>query len=233
MLNSLPSNSVSKSSAIIRKSELFTAGGTWTKSSKMVGDDVWITCIGGGGSGANISSSAGGGDGGEFTFRFAVDVSATSSETVTLGAAGAAQSGTSNDGNSGGVTSFGALLSVSGGLAGQIDLDADDSGSYTGGARGGTTKASGSSAVAEGRGQDNPCALGGNGGSSSSAAGYLNGGGGGLILDASGTAGGRSATNAVAYGGTGYGAGGGAGRGIGSSGAGAPGAMLIEWMETL
>lgn len=212
-----------RASGFVHKSELFTSSGTWTKSAKMAGDDVWVTAIGGGGSGANSISARSAGDGGEYAYRKAIDVSATSSETVTIGAGGANQTTTSTDGSSGGVTSLGSLLSVSGGFAGQVNINADDSGSYTGGARGGHDN--------EPSGQDNPCPLGGVGGRSNA---NTAGGGGGLVLDESGTTGGRGATTSLGYGGTGYGGGGGVGRNTAEgSGAGADGAMLIEWMETL
>ena len=221
MLNSFPGNSVSKSGGTILKSQLFTSSGTWTKSPKMVGDDVWITAIGGGGSGSCDTTARGSGDGGGFCYKRAIDVSATGSESITIGAGGAGVTGSTQDGNSGGVTSFGALLSVSGGYKGLVSNTTDYSAQYTGGARG------------QYFAQDNPCPVGGNGGVNNSTS-ASSGGGGGLILDDSGTTGGHSNNTSVPTGGTGYGAGGGASRATGTaSGAGADGALLIEWMERI
>ena len=217
-LRSNPGNAVSSGGGTIEKRELFTASGTWTKSSKFAGTDVWITAIGGGGSGNN-QVIVYGGDGGEFVYDALIDVSATGSETVTIGSGGAAQAGTAA-GNSGGVTSFGALLSVSGGAGGSSTK------SPTGGASGTLDSAVNSAPLAA---QDNACPFGGNGGQLSLPTTH-GGGGGGIILDDSGTKGGDVST--VGFGGTGYGAGGGAQIST-TSGAGAGGAMLITWMETL
>lgn len=217
----------SVSSGLIEKREIFTAAGTWTKPAKLAGDNVWVTGIGGGGGGGN-GPNAGGGDGGEFSYDTQIDVSAISSATITIGSGGAGVAATA-DGNSGGVSSFGALLSLSGGFGGQTTLTDDDSASYTGGARGGSNTA----VDGMGHGQDNPCPFGGNGGLAHDTALTQNGGGGGLVLDATSTAGESSATTSTADGGIGYGAGGGAGRNTGTSGAGADGAILVRWMETL
>lgn len=226
MMNSTPSNSP-PNGGLIEKRELFIASGTWSRPSKIAGDNAWVTAIGGGASGANDPTTAGGGDAGEFVFDMQIDVSGISAATITIGAAGAGVA-TSNDGNSGGVSSFGSLLSVSGGFAGQIDLTADDSASYTGGARGGSNAA----ADGLGHGQDNTCPFGGNGGLAHDTMGTQNGGGGGLVLDATSISGGTS-TSSTANGGIGYGAGGGGGRGTGTSGVGAAGAILVRWMETV
>ena len=217
-----------KSSGLIQKSELFTTGGTWTKSAKLTGGTVWITAIGGGGSGNSASPGSfvtSGGDGGEYVCGVSVDVSGTSSETVTIGSGGSLVNGggVNTAGNAGGVTSFGALLSLSGGQGGQVSVANQVSGN-TGGTYGGREDSASS-------GQDNVCSVGGNGGIGNQS--QTGGGGGGLILDDTGVSGGTGASNS-ASGGNGYGAGGGSSSGnTNDSGSGADGAMLITWVETL
>lgn len=86
----------------------FTASGTWTKPSS--GTYAIIMGGGGGGSGGsvnNVSHGGGGGGGGSFN-RIIVplsDLSAT--ETVTIGAGGAAKTAAAGQGNPGGTTSLG------------------------------------------------------------------------------------------------------------------------------
>ena len=97
--------------------QVFTAGGTWTRPAGIALVKVFVT--GGGGGGGDGSStnhiSAGGGGGG--TAIKYLDVSALSSETVTVGAAGAGGVGGASGGN-GGTSSFGALCSATGGIGG-------------------------------------------------------------------------------------------------------------------
>ena len=111
--------------AILRR-QLFTANGTWTKSADIVGDQVFITAIGGGAGGFSSGAGGGGGGGGSWAGRFPVDVSSTSSEAVTIGAGGASD-------NAGSTTSFGAILSLSGGASGGARVGA---GGASGGASG-------------------------------------------------------------------------------------------------
>lgn len=98
----------------------FTASGTWTKPSGA--SRALVQAWGAGGSGGHGQSSltpAGGGGGGgayaEFMFD-ASDLGAT--ETVTLGAGGAVVTGLDVQGNVGGTTTFGSLVSVPGGGGG-------------------------------------------------------------------------------------------------------------------
>ena len=201
---------------LIVKRELFTANGTWTKPAGLVGGQCWITAIGGGGSGAGTSynSEGAGGGSGFFVERFPVDVSGTSSETVTIGAGGA---GEDYSGSSGATTSFGSIVSVIGGEGGR---DGPTRKGALGGRDGGSSGGSGIPAF-PGKGDT--------GGMN-----YINygGGGGGLVLDNSGVMAGESRNNA-ALGGTGYGAGSGSGDSdvTDTSYPGAPGAVLVEWME--
>lgn len=97
----------------------FTASGTWTKNTSA--RLVYIECVGGGGSGAAAAggTTAGcGGSGGGFARRtmLASDLSAT--ETVTVGAGGAAVASTA-DGNDGGNSLFGTHVTAPGGWRGR------------------------------------------------------------------------------------------------------------------
>lgn len=99
--------------------QTFDASGTWTKP---VGSftSALIECWGGGGSGANrtTTGSAGGGGGGSYNFRQIAFSSLGSTETVTIGAGGAAVASSNANGNDGGTTSFGTWLSAYGGGGG-------------------------------------------------------------------------------------------------------------------
>lgn len=109
--------------------QVFTSNGTWTKPAGI--SLVRVICIGGGGGSGgcaatgsgNANSGAGGGGG---TAILTLDVSAISSETVTIGAGGSGGSAGANNGSSGGTTSFGAHCSSTGGGGGS------GSGAYTG-----------------------------------------------------------------------------------------------------
>ena len=89
--------------------QVFTSSGTWTKPAGVTA--VMVELCGGGGQGGTangIDNGSAGGGGGGYS-RELLDVSGYSSQTVTIGAGG---------GGAGGTTSFGSLLSATGGTAG-------------------------------------------------------------------------------------------------------------------
>ena len=101
----------------LRSVQVITANGTWTKPAGINLVKVYVTGGGGGGgdgSAANNPSCGGGGGGTSIKF---IDVSAISSETVTIGAGGAGGTG-GGTGSSGGTSSFGAHCSATGGTGG-------------------------------------------------------------------------------------------------------------------
>lgn len=204
----------------IPKRQLFTANGTWTKPTNILGDTVWVTMIGGGSSG-NSSNSGLGGCSGQFFIRLPLDVSATSSVPVTVGSGGAnvTANGTDQAGNAGESSSFGAFLTAVGGTApGATDY-------YVGEVSGNPGKSEANS-----NGVVNPIPHFGASppymSRSTSAP-----GGSGLLLDDSGISGDDSWPS---NGSSGYGAGG-AGTAANSQDglAGVQGAVMIEWIESL
>lgn len=209
------------------QSQLITSSTTWVKPTTMIGDTILLTAIGGGGSGC-LGGGAGscfGGNGGESVQRMPVG-GITTDQTVTIGAGGAALTAAVNaNGNPGGNTVFGSLT-FSGGGGGVFNNTYT---SKVGGSFGGTYQ---TTLTLPGTSQ---------GGVFGAGLAHLLGavggpGGGGLILDASGTRGGETTAplSNRHVGGLGYGAGGGAATSnTYDSGAGAPGAVLVEWWEEL
>ncbi len=100
-----------------------TGASTWTKPSGITKVKTIVTAGGGGGgstaSASGAASAGGGGAGG--TSIMVIDVSAISSETITVGAGGAGGAGDNNQntGATGGTSSFGAHCSATGGIGGQ------------------------------------------------------------------------------------------------------------------
>lgn len=114
----------------LQSMQVFTAGGTWTKPAGIT--KIKVTVVGGGGGsggclgGGGFQSSSPGGGAGGAAIKL-IDVSAISSETVTIGAAGTAGATGNNPGGNGGTTSFGAHCSSTGG-AGGLGLGAGPNG---------------------------------------------------------------------------------------------------------
>lgn len=113
--------------------QVFTSSGTWTKPAGI--NTVVVYVVGGGGSGAgasNASAATSGGAGGGCSIKL-IDVSAISSETVTVGTGGAAPSAGANNGNNGNTSSFGSHCSATGGFGGLNSGDGRDGGSGSNG----------------------------------------------------------------------------------------------------
>ena len=117
----------------LQSMQIFTSGGTWNKPVGI--NSVRVFVVGGGGSGGTGSGSGaggGGGGGGGCAVKL-IDVSAISSETVTIGTGGASQATGSTDGNAGNTSSFGAHCSATGGGGGKWRGNADNGASGAGG----------------------------------------------------------------------------------------------------
>lgn len=130
---------------------VFTASGTWTKDAGL--KRIRVQAWGGGGSGGkDTTQESGGGGGGGYAEAWieAADLGAT--ETVTIGAGGAAISASQAQGNAGGNTTFGSLLTAYGGGGGAQGA------SGAGGGGGGGMFAAGSTPTTSSAG------VGGNGG---------------------------------------------------------------------
>ena len=100
--------------------EVFEADGTFDASNV---DTVFVECVGGGGGGASVDGNqdsyevGGGGGGGGYAADF-VDVSGTSSVSVTVGDGGAGATSGNTAGDDGGNTSFGSSVVANGGQGG-------------------------------------------------------------------------------------------------------------------
>lgn len=203
---------------MLLKQQLVTASGNWPRPSNLAGSIVYVTLIGGGASGRGITSTAGsarGGNGGQYRIRIPVDIGDALSVACTIGEGGA-QVG-SNAQSSGGVTSFGAFLSVLGGSP------------VGGGAPGGSYVAGNIIGI---QGADTPLGYGGR--ALTTGVSVYAAGGGGLNLGTTPPESGSVANNisaAQGYGAGGYGQGG-SGT-IGAGYAGVQGAILIEWPEVV
>ena len=120
----------------------FTSSGTWTKPS--FGSIAIIQVWGGGGSGAcyltDISREIGGGGGGGYAELIVPLSDLGATETVTIGSGGAGVSTSATNGNAGGNTTFGSVLTAYGGGGGSYDP------SGAGGGGGGSVIAAGGNA---------------------------------------------------------------------------------------
>ena len=125
------SDFISRGGGKLRYQE-FTSSGTFTPSAALLanGGQVYYELIGGGGSGAISNFSSCGGDAGGYKTGV---ITLTGAETVTIGAGGAAVSGTvSTAGNAGSASSIGSLVTASGGAGGPLPNAVNN----TGGGRG-------------------------------------------------------------------------------------------------
>lgn len=109
---------VGPSSGSFKSVQVFTASGTWTKPAGI--NFVTARVLGGGGGGGGGDVGQNGSDGGAaggYCEEF-IDVSGTSSETITIGGGAAGGPAGNNNGSDGGTSSFGSFCSATGGSGG-------------------------------------------------------------------------------------------------------------------
>ena len=229
------------------ESQDFTASGTWTVPSDIVGDVCWITAVAGGAGGGGADSQqadaggAGGGGGAGCLFMPVYLPSGTSSVSVTIGAAGTGGTAT-NDGTDGGDTTFGSFVTLDHGSAGtstsgsggsmlgslfpgSTAVPSDAPGAFPGG-----VGQIGQGGAAGGDGGDSPYYSGGTGGAYSAPDGG-GGGGGASLLGPGGNGGSVSAAATSPASGYGGGGGGGAEETNQTGAAGADGFLRVHWFK--
>jgi len=180
--------------------QAFTGSNTWTKPANLKYVVVRLVGAGGGGGGssATANSAGGGGGGGGYSEKLILEATLGATETVTIGAAGAAGTSTGS-GGAGGTTSFGAHCQATGGGGGDVG------GGESSGSNGGVGSGGDLNTVGDGSQGANIASAAGKGGSS------LLGGGS------------RSPSNNVGIDATGYGGGGSGGSNNGGAVAGGAG----------
>jgi hypothetical protein len=110
--------------------QTFESSGTWTKPLSYTSTArVLLQAWGGGGSGgkSNNSTACSGGGGGGYVERWVALSAMGSTETITIGAGGAAQTNNGQDGNVGGDTTIGSLVTAYGGGPGDGTASSTDS----------------------------------------------------------------------------------------------------------
>jgi len=206
----------------IANAQYFTAFGTWTKPAGLKA--VLVTVVGGGGGGGfsgntTLLTGGGGGGGGGASIKYILAASLGATETVTIGAGGAAS-------GAGGTSSFGTHASATGGQPGGSSTLNSSSTNHNGGGAGGLGS-SGNLNIRGGGGEFGFCmsttgATGGFGGSGGCS--ILGGGGQGVFsinTEVNGIAGG-------AFGGGGSGAASRTGTGAKSGGTGGAGVVIVQ-----
>ncbi|MFY0742168.1 glycine-rich domain-containing protein [Solibacillus silvestris] len=111
----------SKEAGKVMKSKVFETPGTFSWTVPVGVTEVYLTGCGGGGSGASATNTtAGGGSGGgaHYVEYYPLTVVPGQTYTITVGKGGLAPTELVKNGFSGGITSFGNLLSLPGGGAG-------------------------------------------------------------------------------------------------------------------
>lgn len=155
--------------------QTFTSNATWTKP--VIGNMVFIQVWGAGGSGGKTQNNraGGGGGGGAYTELWLPFSSMGATETITIGTGGAAITAADTNGNVGGNTTVGSLLTGYGGGGGR-----GDNATASGGGGGGSISAGATAATAVGGLGGNPSGVGpGSGGTIGVAGGANSDGGGG------------------------------------------------------